>query len=199
MKIEKREFENIGTWMKPVKETNLPDVLKGVFFMDGNPLPDDCINMYNLDWDADNKTLFLPVFGKNQWTFHTSILGIILLIGAWLVRFTYKIEFEDEQLTRSRVIPLVFGIKVPKWMINATMCRDENSQNGDIWERKNLWFGTITRLGDYTLRRVVNEDGTQTPAFKDMLSKVGKECLIVAPKCSVNTEENIKITAKSTN
>ncbi len=51
--IEKKQLDNIATWMIPITETNLPSLLKGVFFMDGNPLPDDCITMYNLEWDKD--------------------------------------------------------------------------------------------------------------------------------------------------
>ncbi|MEO1431339.1 MAG: hypothetical protein AAFV71_20205, partial [Cyanobacteria bacterium J06633_8] len=98
IQIENKQLDNIATWMKSVEETNLPNILKGVFFMDGNPLPDDCITMYNLEWDAENNTLFLPVFGQLQWTFHNSIPGRLLLIGAWLSQFTYKIQFEDETL-----------------------------------------------------------------------------------------------------
>ncbi|MEM7579160.1 MAG: hypothetical protein ACFB02_21890 [Mastigocoleus sp.] len=190
LKIEKKQFQNIATWMKPVKETNLPDILKGVFFMDGNPLPDDCITMYNLEWDAENKALSLPVFGEAQWTFHTSIGGRILLIGSWLARFTYTIQFEDEaeegKLRRSQIIPFAFGIRIPKWIINPTMCQEKDSENGDTWARTNIWFGIIPRIGNYTLRRIVNEDGSYTPAFKDMLSVVDEECLIVASSSSTD-------------
>ncbi|MBE9216225.1 hypothetical protein IQ247_26790 [Plectonema cf. radiosum LEGE 06105] len=180
IKIEKKQLDNIATWMKPVKETNLPSILKGVFFMDGNPLPDDCITMYNLEWDAQNNTLFLPVFGQLQWTFHNSIQGRLLLISSWLSQFTYKIQFEDDTLKKSQIIPLSFGIPIPRWIVDATMCQDENSHNGDTWKRKNLWFGAIPRFADYTLRRIVDENGNYTTAFKDMLAKVENECLVIA-------------------
>ncbi|AFY58435.1 hypothetical protein Riv7116_6079 [Rivularia sp. PCC 7116] len=194
LKIENKQLDNIATWMKPFKETNLPSVLKGVFFMDGNPLPDDCITMYNLEWDAENNTLSLPVFGQIQWTFHNSILGRLLLIGAWLSQFTYKIQFEDETLQKSQIIPLSLGIPIPKWIINATMCQDESSQNGDIWQRKNIWFGIIPLIGDYTLRRIVDENGNYTSAFNDMLAKVENECLVVGRN---STEENVAVEYES--
>jgi hypothetical protein len=178
-KIENKQLDNIATWMKPVKETNLPNILKGVFFMDGNPLPDDCITMYNLEWDAENNTLFLPVFGQLQWTFHNSIPGTLLLISCWLSQITYKIQFEDKTLQKSQITPITFGIPIPKWIINATMCLSESSQNGDIWQRKNIWFGIIPGIGDYTLRRIVDENGNYTSAFNDMLAKVENECLVV--------------------
>lgn len=179
-KIENKQLDNIATWMKPVKETNLPNILKGVFFMDGNPLPDDCITMYNLEWDAENNTLFLPVFGQLQWTFHNTIPGTLLLIACWLTQLTYKIQFEDETLKKSQVLPLAFGIPIPKWIINATMCLSENSPNGDIWQRKNIWLSAIPGIANYTLRRIVDENGNYTPAFNDMLAKVENECLVIA-------------------
>jgi hypothetical protein len=177
--IEQRQLDNIATWMQPIKETKLPDILKGVFFMDGNPLPDYCITMYNLEWDVQNLTLFLPVFGELQWSFHNTTPGRLLLIAAWLTRFTYKIEFADATLRKSQVTPLAFGIPIPRWAIDATMCQEENSDNGDTWKRKNIWFGGIARIGEYTLRRVVDKNGKYTPAFDDMLAKVESDCLVV--------------------
>ncbi|MCC5632412.1 hypothetical protein LC613_32805 [Nostoc sphaeroides CHAB 2801] len=44
--IEKKQLNNIATWMIPIKETNLPSILKGVFFMDGNPLDKRFLNHY---------------------------------------------------------------------------------------------------------------------------------------------------------
>ncbi|RUT09699.1 hypothetical protein DSM106972_001940 [Dulcicalothrix desertica PCC 7102] len=179
--IETRQLANIATWMVPVKSTDLPTVLKGVFFMDGNPLPDHCITMYNLEWDKENLVLFLPVFAPLQWTFHKSIPGWLLLIGAQISRFSYKIQFEDKTLQRAQVTPLSFGITIPKWLVNATMYQDTNSNNGDTWQRKNLWFGGTVRIGEYTLRRVVDENGCYTNAFQDMLTKVKSECLVILP------------------
>ncbi len=176
--IEIRRLDAIATWMKAFKTTNLPEVLKGVFFMDGNPLPDHCITMYNVDWDSQTRTLLLPVSAPIQWTFHRSIPGWILLRGAQLFRFTYKITFADDSLEQARLIPLFLGIPIPTWIVNPIMSRETNS-NGDIWARKNFWFGGVLRVGEYTLRRVVNAEGEYTPAFTDMLTKVADECLII--------------------
>lgn len=173
--IETKRLDEIATWMKACKVTNLPEILKGVFFMDGNSLPDHCITMYNLDWDPDSRTLFLPVSAPIQWTFHRSVPGWLLLRGAQLFRFTYKITFADDSLQLAQVIPLVLGIPVPIWIFDATMSREENS-NGDTWTRKTAWPGGN---GDYTLRRVVDAEGSYTPAFTNMLTKVDDECLVI--------------------
>lgn len=177
--VVSQKFEDIATWMTSTQVTNLPSVLKGVFFMDGNPLPDDCITMYNLEWDEAMNCLILPVTGPAQWTFHRTFLGWILLWVAKLAGFRYKIQFEDNDLKMAQITPIAFGITVPRWIINATMCQDENAQNGELWQRKNIWFGGLPRVGEYVLRRVVDENGQHTPAFQEMLSKVDAECLVL--------------------
>ncbi|MEC4885456.1 MAG: hypothetical protein SAL70_29685 [Scytonema sp. PMC 1070.18] len=177
--IETRQLDDIATWMLPIQETGLPSILKGVFFMDGNPLPDTCITMYNLNWDAEKFTLFLPVYAPLQWTFHNSIQGWLLLRSAQIARFTYKIQFDDATLQRAQIIPLVLGLSIPKWIVSLTMIQTDDSSNGDTWLRRNVWLGGIPYIGEYILRRVVNADGSHTPAFKEMLNKAPKECLVV--------------------
>ena len=170
---------NISTWLTPPKSTNLPSALKGIFFMDGNPLPDDCITMDNLEWDDKSFCLSISVAAPLQWTFHRSPLGWVLLLGAWLTRFRYAIQFESRSLVQGQLTPFILGIAVPKWIVNATMWEDESSKNGDTWQRKNLWLGGIPYVGEYVLRRIVDEQGQYTPAFADMLSKVDNDCLVV--------------------
>ena len=175
-----QKFENIATWMTSNQPTDLPNVLKGVFFMDGNPLPDDCITLYNLDWDEEQNRLIVPVSAPVQWTFHRNLLGRLLLLGAQLSGFRYVIQFEDTTLNTAQVTPITFGIPVPRWIVDATMCQHEGHNNGDLWDRKNVWFGGIPRVGEYVLRRVVDANGQYTPAFQDMLKKVDPECLVVS-------------------
>lgn len=178
--IEKKQLDDIATWMVSIEQTDLPDVLKGVFFMDGNPLPDYCITFYNLKWDHQTQSLVLPVYGPVQWSFHSSLAGWLLLRGAQITRFTYIVQFDDETLQRAQITPVAFGIPVPKWIVNAMMWRDETNPNGDIWHRKNRWFGGYLRIGEYVLRRVVDGNSQYTPAFEDMLTKVRSECLVVS-------------------
>ena len=182
--IEKRLLNDISTWMRPIQETNLPTILKGVFFMDGNPLPDTCITMYNLEWDSQNLSLFLPVYGPLQWTFHDSIFGWLLLLAAQISQFTYKIQFEDATLKSADIIPFSFGLPIPKWIAAFSMYQTENSSNGNTWKRKNVWLGGVSRIGEYTLRRVVDADGNYTAAFQDMLNKAPNQCLVVAASIS---------------
>ncbi len=177
--IEARQLDNIATWMTSVQKTDLPSILSGIFFMDGNPPPDTCLTMYNLEWDSENLTLFLPVYAPVQWTFHNSIPGWLLLRTVQIAQLTYKIQF-DTTLQSAQITPFIFGFPIPKWIGNLSMYQIEDSRNGDTWKRENLWLGGISSVGGYTLRRIVNADGSYTPAFKDMLNKAPNECLVVA-------------------
>ena len=94
--IVPQNLSNISTWLTPPKSTNLPNALKGIFFMDGNPLPDDCITMDNLEWDDKKLCLSISVATPLQWTFHRSLSGRLLLLGAWLTRFRYTISSRAE-------------------------------------------------------------------------------------------------------
>ncbi len=178
--IENKQLDNIATWMTAVKQTNLPSILKGIFFMDGNVLPDTCITMYNVEWDDTTHTLYLPVFGPVQWTFHNSFSGWLLLRLAALAKFTYKIQFNDETLQVGQITPFALGIEIPKWVFDATMIQQESPQKGDIWLRKTTLLNGIAGNGDYTLRKVVDENGSYTPAFSVMLTKAPHECLVIA-------------------
>jgi hypothetical protein len=178
--IEKQSLAAIATWMVPVRETALPDRLQGIFFMDGNPLPDDCITFQNLDWNDKTYTLTIRVTAPLQWTFHPTFAGWILLRAAQVSRFSYRIIFEGAALERSQITPLLLGIPVPRWIVDATMCRAEGDANGDTWERKTKWFGGWLRVGEYTLRRIVDEQGNETPALAAMLTKVQPHCFVVS-------------------
>ena len=45
MLIEEKQLKDIANWMKVEPPAELPEVLQGIFFMDGNVLPYDCLTM----------------------------------------------------------------------------------------------------------------------------------------------------------
>lgn len=47
MVIKKQQLNNIAIWVIEEQSNELPEALQGIFFMDGNSFPDDCITMYN--------------------------------------------------------------------------------------------------------------------------------------------------------
>lgn len=176
--VKEKELKTIDRWMLTGQGTELPEVLQGIYFMDGNVLPDDCITL-NAAWDAKQLTLQLPVFGPRQWTFHPSLAGRGLLQLVKLFKVVYEIRFEDETLRHAVVIPSILGFKTPRWLIEFTMTQTEGSINGEIWDRQNTLFFRLIPAGGYILRKIVDAEGSKTPAFGKMLAQVQETCLIV--------------------
>ena len=179
--IEKQKFTNIATWMKSDLLKPIPEVLQGVFFMDGNPLPDDCITLEGGKWSENTLTLTLPIFAPRQWTFHVSVGGLLLLNFVRLAQIVYKINFEDETLVKAQIIPVVLGWHVPTFLANFTMERSPDDTDGKIWIRKSSWLGGIISPGAYILTKIVDKDGNYLDAFQDMLLDVADDCLVIAP------------------
>ena len=176
--IESKQNKDIANWMQVEDPKELPEVLKGIFFMDGNGLPDYCLTMQTAEWNPDNLTLLLRVFDPIIWSFHASPAGRMLIYLVNFARVTYLFRFSDETLQQAHITPILFGWQVPQWMVDFLFDRDPNTPNGDIWYRKNSFFGGSADSG-YILRRVVDKNRNPTPAFQPMLSKIGEDCLIV--------------------
>ena len=179
MLIEKKQIKDIATWMQVEHPAELPGVLEGIFFMDGNGLPDYCLTMQSSEWNADNLTLLLRVYDPVIWSFHSSTAGRMLLELVKFSHFAYLFHFSDATLQHGQITPIVFGWYVPQWLVDFLIDRDPNTPSGDIWHRRNSFFGRPPESG-YTLRRVVDKDGNHTSAFQEMLSKVDSDCLIIA-------------------
>ncbi|WP_299416364.1 hypothetical protein [Acaryochloris sp. IP29b_bin.148] len=180
--VAEQKFETINRWMSTGQGSDLPKVLQGIYFMDGNDLPDDCLTL-NTVWDAQTRTLQLPVFGPQQWTFHPSLAGRSLLKLVKILQLVYEIRFEDETLRHAVVIPKILGFRVPRWITEFTMTQTPESLKGEAWDRKNTIFFRLIPVGGYVLRKIVDGRGRKTPAFAKMLAQVQKTCIVV-----VNTE-----------
>lgn len=173
--LEERLFRTIGQWM-PTGQ-NLPDVLQGIYFMDGNELPDDCLTL-NATWEAETLSLKLPVFGPRQWTFQPSPAGRRLFSLVKALRLTYEIRFQDETLRHAIVIPTILGIRIPRWITEFTMTQTNDSRNSEAWDRRNTVFFRLIPAGGYILRKIVDGQGAKLPAFDAMLTQVQETCLV---------------------
>ncbi|EDX74385.1 hypothetical protein MC7420_3909 [Coleofasciculus chthonoplastes PCC 7420] len=176
--IETRQLNDIGTWMKQDRGTDLPDILKGVFFMDGNPFPDDCLTLEGGKWDARSRTLLVSVFSPFQWTFSVSDKGRRLLNIVNLTKLTYKVQF-DETFRHAQITPIVFGFGLPKWIAEFTMTQLDDDMQGNTWERKNSWLLGLSDAWGYTLRKILDQNRQYTPTFSNLQSSVPNEFLVI--------------------
>lgn len=173
-----RQLNDIANWMLADKKTEIPDILQGVFFMDGNPFPDDCLTLQGTEWDASSRILAVQVFAPFQWTFSPTNGGRRLLAIARLTKLTYEIQF-DETLKSAQITPILFGQRLPKWIAEFSMVQTENSTDGSEWYRKNSWFMGLSHAWEYTLRKILDKNGQPTPTFKKLESKIPKEFLVI--------------------
>ncbi|KST62072.1 hypothetical protein [Mastigocoleus testarum] len=172
-KTEVWQVENLANLLSGEKTNNLPEILRGIFFMDGNPLPDDFIKFDGAAWDETSKVLKLPVFAPLQWTFANSNSGRLLFYSAKLTNTIYEIHFDDS-LKSAQIIPIILGLRVPKWLFEFSLVQiDEKT-----WDRKNSWFGGLFDNFGYTLRKILDENGQPTSEFAGVQSKIPQEFLV---------------------
>ena len=182
MKTTIRQLEDIADWMLREKRMNqsseLPAILKGVFFMNGNPLPDDCLTLEGGQWNPSSRCLMLPVYSPYQWTFSPTQAGHILLNLVQITKTTYEINF-DQEFKKAQVTPIILGLRVPKWIADFSMIQTEDSTQGDKWYRQNSWLMGLSHVGEYVLTKIIDRDGQSTKLFTELKSTIPNEFLVV--------------------
>ena len=173
-----RQLNDIANWMLADKTTEIPEILQGVFFMDGNPFPDDCLTLQGAEWNASSLTLVVQVFAPFQWTFAPTDGGRRLLTFARFTKLTYDIQF-DETLKSAQITLILFGQRLPKWIADLSMVQTSNSIDGSEWYRKNSWFMGLSNAWEYTLRKILHPNGQHTSKFNELEPKIPKEFLVI--------------------
>jgi hypothetical protein len=160
-------------------ETHTPKNLQGMFWMDGNPLPDKLVSLAKLKFtdlkDQNGKVTghrtYVPVYEQGVWTWDDTKAGHALYKLVHDVKLTYKVDFNADY-TFGQVTPLVTlapGIKPtaipPSMLVNFTLTlKDPNEFSRDsVLAGKNY---------TYRFRRVVDGDGNRLPAWNDFTRRM---------------------------
>lgn len=171
---------------RPDRARNLPDKLRGVFWMSNNPVQELCASFEGTTHDPVKRTMDIWAYGRNSWTRSSNVTGYLTaLFGATLV-FGTRIRFNfNEDYTYADMPMYIFWglVKVPDWYARFTI----KQLDDDTWARDTWSMGKYSDYGSYTLKRVVNEFGTRLPAFDDMVRDVrdGKKVKGAPPKTPV--------------
>ena len=168
------QVENLANLLAGEKTQDLPEILQGVFFMDGNPLPDDFIKFDGAKWDGRTKILRLSVSAPLQWTFANSSSGRQLLNSAKSTNTIYEFQFDDN-LRSAQITPIILGLRAPKWLVDFSLIQI----NEKTWDRKNSWLGGLFDNFGYTLRKILDKNGQPTSEFAGVQSKIPQEFLVV--------------------
>ncbi|GAB5365948.1 hypothetical protein AAMO2058_001102200, partial [Amorphochlora amoebiformis] len=92
--------------------TTIPENLRGVWWMSGNPQPDDLTCLHRSIWYPSQRRLRIYLTGMDSWTWHDSVVAWTRAWSTATFRANYNFYF-DEDLKKAYIIPQMFGIAVP--------------------------------------------------------------------------------------
>lgn len=175
-------------------ETNTPESLQGLWWMDGNPLPDEVISFASAQFEPktdDNGNLFyeaaVAVYDSNIWSWHDTLAGRSLYRVVESQKLTYILRF-NEDFTSASIIPrikpvaVLGSLTIPQSML---ITFDLNKLNEDEWSRDTVLFG---QESSYRFRRIVDGDGNRLPAYDDYVKAIderGPENALI-PQCTTD-------------
>lgn len=165
-RLEKVRSDQIDKEMKIANTDNdVFDSLKGLWWMDGNPLPDKIVSLAGSNFNPQTRTLLIKVYDQDIWSWHGNNAGRLSYNFANRVKLEYQIQF-NESLTFGAVTPFmtIGGVRrtIPENVVKFTV---RYSKDG-LWIRDSSFAGS-NKVYSYQFRRIVNKNGTREAAFDD--------------------------------
>ncbi len=140
----------------------IPDILQGIWWMDGNPLPDELLSFGLTTWDVANRKTTIDVYGEHIWTWHGNLRGRALYEFVRRVKLVYEIELNEAQ-DFVLITPIIhlgkLPIRIPPEVVKFTA----RLVGDGHFVRESYLYGK--KFHEYDLRRVVRSDGTREEAF----------------------------------
>jgi hypothetical protein len=166
------------------KNNGFPDHLQGIWWMNGNPIPEILLTFANTKWDNEKKISYLKPNDPFSWTWVANgVLGKTFL-GTGKTNSTIEISFDKDNLDEIQkmisgdtlengdfkinsdflwkytlIDPQANPNEAKKMYISGAkkVFDDPTTIGSDALIRRTKWLGAVT--GDYTLTRIVNGDG----------------------------------------
>ena len=172
-----------------------PENLRGLFWMDGNPLPDEVVSFAGAHFspilkkgDIVGYEAWIPVYDEGIWSWHDTLSGRLLYAAVRRVNLRYHLIFNID-FTRGKVIPVVRplphtpGLEIPQSMLLAF---DMVMVNRDEWRRDSRIAGLPHC---YRFRRIVDGDGNRLANFEDYEDSIRARGLsnALVPVCNDNS------------
>jgi hypothetical protein len=160
-------------WMdNPDRATDLPEKLRGAFWMSDNPGQELGASFEGANVDLSARTVtFWPGGthgGGYQWTYDSDCAGWFLYaVDRVIMQNKYVFKF-DAEYSKAQIYFVVFGlIPIPSCICDFTMM--ENDPDGNSWQRTTKVFGFTVSAGTYTLKKVIDANGHKLPAYSEMM------------------------------
>jgi hypothetical protein len=155
--------------------TGLPEALQGLWWMDGNPLPDKVLTFGASPWDPVQRTTRIVVYDDGVWTWHDDLEGRTLYASVRASDLIYELAY-DEAITFAEITPTVkvgaLRVRVPPEVVRFTAQRLAD----DLWLRKSYLHGRLVHT--YALRRIVRPDGVREPAYEEYVAAAPPRSLV---------------------
>ena len=152
-----------------------PAPLQGLWWTNGNPLPDEVLSMASAQWttiESDNEVVgyqaVIPVYDEGIWAWHDSVAGRLLYDLVLKNKLTYIAKFNRDftfGLITPVLAPLPFvpGFEIPASMlVEFTMTKVGENE----YKRESIVLG---QKSEYRFRRIVDGNGQRLPAYEEFV------------------------------
>jgi|GEM_PF-3813733 hypothetical protein len=150
---------------------NVPRSLRGIWWMDGNPVPEVILSFGDASFSLETRTVLNPFNGRNGYLFSSSILGRLwheitnILNGQILLQFPLETAIEQPRAGDTMYVdPILKGFGELNTNWPTTYVNDTH------WRRDTQDFC-------YNLRQIVDENGKKLPAYDYFVLKVRQQNL----------------------
>lgn len=179
--------------------TGTPAPLQGLWWMDGNPLPDEIVSFAGTQFTAIEKNgtvvgyeAATPVYDQGAWSWHDSREGKGLHQLALKLRAVYRMVFNAD-FTQGEITPVISVLpgpqktEIPQSLVLKFSLRQVSPVE---YSRDSIIAG---RSSQYRFRQIVDGEGQILPAYADYLASVKARDLPAAllPICADADQDNL--------
>jgi hypothetical protein len=144
----------------------LADDFAGLWYMNGNPLPDEILSFAGVKKDEKKGDYFARVYDEKIWTWSDNISGRLLYEAVRTTALTYRIKKVNS--TAYHVTPTFF---LPPYLLNLPISISDafveflivRTADPNLWARPSKFFGKS--VGAYEFTRIVYANGTRTEKY----------------------------------
>ena len=177
--LESVPHEDIDSYMTiGSDETNTPKNLQGLWWMDGNPLPDEVVSFASAQIEAieeDGEIVgweaYIPVYDEGIWTWHDSLAGRALYRAVEKNNLVYRGIFNADwtfgQVTPNvRLFSVLPNLNIPQSrLLDFSMTQVTENE----WRRDSVLFGGES---SYRFRQIVDGEGNRLPAYDEYVQSI---------------------------
>ncbi|KAJ3195821.1 hypothetical protein HDU67_004212 [Dinochytrium kinnereticum] len=151
-------------------DPHIPKTYHGLFYMKGNPMPDEVCSFANGQYDEETRSYSFPVYGPRIWTWDNTIFGRWLYSLVKATRLHYHLTYDstsDEILVTpvmhlDKLSSWLRKVEIPKVVVEFRISPSEGDV--DAFVRRSWLFGW--KLLDYEFLRIVDGEGRRTRKYE---------------------------------